>query len=139
MKLSEEVFEEEQRKFSISTFSELISKSFQIQLPSKRRIWHPSATQMKTRRSYNMITMILSLKSHLSSSACYRQLHQLECISLPHESSLRRLYSSFGLDTDILPYLKSETSIFSQSERHLSLNLDEIHVKSNITYKVKLY
>ena len=52
----------------------------------------------------------------------------MDCISLPHESSLRRMYSSFGLDTEFLPFLKTETSSFTQSERHLSLNMDEIHV-----------
>ena len=94
-----------------------------------------NAIVKKPRRRYNMVTMILSLKSHLSSSACYKQLRQMDCISLPHESSLRRMYSSFGLDTEFLPFLKTETSSFTQSERHLSLNMDEIHVKANITYK----
>ena len=79
--------------------------------------------------------MILSLKSHLSSHACYKQLRNMDCISLPHESSLRRLYSSFGLDTEFLTFFKAETNDFNQFERHLCLNMDEIHIKSNITYK----
>ena len=96
-----------------------------------------NASVKKTCRRYNMITMILSLKSHLSSSACYKQLRRMDSVSLPHESSLRRLYSSFGLDTEFIPFLKSETSGFNRFERHLSLNMDEIHVKSGITYKSK--
>ena len=47
---------------------------------------------LKNRRRYNMITMIPSLKSHLSSHACFGQLRNMDCISLPHESSFRRLY-----------------------------------------------
>ena len=62
----------------------------------------------------------------------------MECISLPHESSLRRLYSSFGLDTEFLTFLKAETTGFNTFERHLCLNIDEMHVKSNITYKGSL-
>ena len=78
--------------------------------------------------------MILSLKSHSSSHACFRQLRNMDCISLPHES-LRRLYSQFGFDTEFLTFLKAETSNFSPFERHLCLNMDEIHFKSTITYK----
>ena len=89
----------------------------------------------KNRRRYNMITMILSLKSHLASHSCYMQLRRMDCITLPHESSLKRLYSNFGLDTEFLTYLRAETTEFNELERHLCLNMDEIHVKSNITYK----
>ena len=63
-----------------------------------------NAIVKKPRRRYNIVTMILSLKSHLSSSSCYKQLRQMDCISLPHESSLRRMYSSFGLDTEYIPF-----------------------------------
>ena len=42
----------------------------------------------KNRRQYNMITIILSLKSHLASRSCYMQLRRMDCITLPHESSL---------------------------------------------------
>ena len=79
--------------------------------------------------------MILSLKSHLASHSCYMQLRRMDCITLPHESSLKRLYSNFGLDTEFLTYLRAETTKFNELERHLCMNMDEIHVKSNITYK----
>ena len=82
-----------------------------------------------------MITMILSLRAHLSYSACYKQLRSLDCVSLPHESSLRRLYSNFGLDTDFLTYLRAKTNDFNLYELHVCLNMDEIHVKSGINYK----
>ena len=79
--------------------------------------------------------MILSLKSHLASHSCYMQLRRMDCITLPHESSLKRLYSNFGLDTEFLTYLRTETTKFNELERHLCMNMDEFHVKSNITYK----
>ena len=82
-----------------------------------------------------MITMILSLKAHLSSSACYNQIRSMDCVSLPHESSLRRLYSNFCLETDFLTYLRAETNYFNQCELHVCLNMDEIHVKSGISYR----
>ncbi|KAI6651347.1 hypothetical protein LOD99_5313 [Oopsacas minuta] len=90
---------------------------------------------VKTRRRYNMIKMILPLKSHLSSHAYYRQLHNMDCISLSHESSLRRLYSRFGLDTEFLTSLKAETGGFNQFERHLCLNMDGTNIKSGISNK----
>ena len=89
----------------------------------------------KTRRRLNIVTMIFSLKSHLSSHASYKQLRNMNCISLPHESSLQRRYSSFGLDTEFMTLLKDETKGFNQFERHLCLNMDEVHVKSNISNK----
>ena len=92
----------------------------------------------KNRRRCCMITMILSLKSHLASHSCYMQLGRMECITLPHEPSLKRLYSNFGLDTGFLTYLGAETTEFNELERHLCLIMDEIHMKSNITMKVGL-
>ncbi|KAI6651371.1 hypothetical protein LOD99_5338 [Oopsacas minuta] len=89
-----------------------------------------NSTVKKTRRLYNMATMILSLKCHLSSFTCYTQLRNKDCVFLPHESSLFQLYSNFGLDTDFLTYLRAETTEFNQYERHVCLNIDEIHVKS---------
>ena len=140
MKLSEELYEEELRKFSISTFSDLIIKSSTLDLPNGlfgNLTLLENDVVKKFCRRYNMVTMILALKSHLSSSACYKQLNVMDCISLPHDSLLRRLYSSFGLDTEFLPFLKTETSWFNQFERHLSLNIDEIH--PTLVIKVYLY
>ena len=54
----------------------------------------------------------------------------MDCVSLPHESALFRLFSNFGLDTDFLTYLRAETTDYNQYERHVCLSMDEIHVKS---------
>ena len=52
----------------------------------------------KNNRRYIVLTLVLSLKAQLISSGCYRYLQSLECIFLPHPSTLRRLYSNIGLD-----------------------------------------
>ena len=72
-----------------------------------------NSTVKKTRHRYNMVTMILSLKYHLSSSACYIQLRNMDCVSLPQESSLFRLYSNFGLGTQKQPTLISMNVMFA--------------------------
>ena len=38
----------------------------------------------KNRRRYNILTQILSLKTHLISPTCYRYLQRMSCLSLPH-------------------------------------------------------
>ena len=43
----------------------------------------------KTRRRYNVLTLVLSLKAQLMSSTFYRYLHSLDCLCLPHLSTLR--------------------------------------------------
>ena len=56
--------------------------------------------ESKNNRQYSVLTLVLSLKAQLISSGCYRYLQSLGCISLPHPSTLRRLYSNIGLDTN---------------------------------------
>ena len=89
----------------------------------------------KNNRRYNVLTLVLSLKAQLISSGCYRYLQSLECISLPHPSTLRRLYSNIGLDTSFIDYLKVACQDFNKFKKHVLLQLDEIHVRSDYTYK----
>ena len=77
----------------------------------------------------------MALKSHLISPACYRYLQSLECLSLPHPKTLQKLCSNFGLENDFSAFLVQATSEFSEKEKNLILQLDEIHVKSNVDYK----
>ena len=79
--------------------------------------------------------MVLSLKAQLISSGCYRYLQSLECLSLPLPSSLRRLYSNIGLDTNFIDYLKVASQDFNKFKKHVLLQLDEIHVRSDYTYE----
>ena len=89
----------------------------------------------KTRRRYNVLTLVFSLKAQFISSGCYRYLQSLDCLSLPHPSTLRRLYSNIGLETNFVDYLKVECQNFDKFKRHVILQLDEIHVQSKYTYK----
>ena len=56
-------------------------------------------------------------------------------ISLPHSNTLQKLYSSFGLENELFMFLKESTRCFSQEQRHVIIKMDEIHEKSDISYK----
>ena len=59
----------------------------------------------------------------------------MSCLSLPHFNTLEKLYSSFGLESDFFPFLKQATHSFSNEQKHVILQMDEIHVKPDISYK----
>ena len=88
----------------------------------------------KKKRRYNIITQIMAIQAHLISPACYNFLQRLDCISLPHVNILEKLYSSFGLENDFSTYLSQVTSSFTPEEKVI-VQMDEIHVKSDISYK----
>ena len=89
----------------------------------------------KTMRRYNIETLVLSLKCQLISPVCYKYLQSLDCLSLPHLSTLKRLYSNFGLDAEFTNYLKQSVTQFNRWERNVVIQMDEIYVKSTFTYK----
>ncbi|KAI6651128.1 Transposable element P transposase [Oopsacas minuta] len=64
-----------------------------------------------------------------------RYLQSLDCLSLPHLSTLKRLYSNFGLDSEFTNNLKQSVTQFNKWERNEVIQMDEIHVKSTFTYK----
>ena len=45
------------------------------------------------------------------------------------------MYSSFGLENDFCTYLSQVTSTFSSQEKNVIVQMDEIHVKSDISFK----
>ena len=47
----------------------------------------------KNRRRYNILTQVLSLKTHLISPSCYKFLQSMSCLSLPHFNTLEKLHS----------------------------------------------
>ena len=59
----------------------------------------------------------------------------MSCISLPHFNTLEKLYSSFGLENEFFPFLRQATHSFSIEQKHVILQMDEIHVKPDISYK----
>ena len=60
----------------------------------------------KTRMKYNVVTIILPLKCELISPAAYRYLQSLDCISLPHHSTLCCHSENIGLENDFISHFK---------------------------------
>ena len=48
---------------------------------------------------------------------------------------LEKFYSYFGLENDFCTYLSQVTSSFTYQEKNIIVQMDEIHVKSDISYK----
>ena len=94
-----------------------------------------NSLQPKNRRRYNLVSLVFSLKAQLISPACYKYLQSLECLSLPHTSTLRRICSNVGLDTEFLTFLKNAVLEFGTLQRNVTLHIDEIHIKADFTYK----
>ena len=116
-------------EYSTTTNSELLPRLHFIHCQLK------NVLVPKTRRNYNVVTTIMSLKCELISPAAYRYLQSLECISLPHHSTLRRLSENIGLEKDFISHLSQLTSRFNYQQRHVSLHMDEIHLKAEYSYK----
>ena len=76
----------------------------------------------------------MAIKTHLISPASYRYLQGLDCLFLPNVHTLDKL-CSFGLENDFCAYLRQATSYFTPQERNVIIQMDEIHVKSEISYK----
>ena len=90
----------------------------------------------KNSRRYNVNTLVLALKYQLISPVCYKFIQSFDCHSFPHHSTLKRLYSSFGMDNEFTNYyLKQSTTQSNNWERNVIIQMDEIHVKSTFTYK----
>ncbi|KAI6658153.1 hypothetical protein LOD99_11114 [Oopsacas minuta] len=73
-----------------------------------------------TKRRYNVVTQAVALKVHLISPACYRFFQSLDCLFLPTTRSLRALSSCIG---------------FFERNRHVALNMNEVHITSDISYQ----
>ena len=54
---------------------------------------------------------------------------------MPHFNTLEKLYSSFGIENEFFSFLKLSIQSFSPEQRHVIFQMDEIHVKSDISYK----
>ena len=83
----------------------------------------------KNHRRYNLITPVLALKCQLISPACSRYIQSLDCVSLPHHSTLQRLYSNICLESEFTRFLQQSTVYFNYMERCVIIQMDEVHVK----------
>ena len=89
----------------------------------------------KSRRRYNILTQVFSLKIHGISPACYRLIQSSNCLILPHERNLISIKNTLGIEGDYIRILREITSKFSHKERHVILQMDEVHIRSDASYK----
>ena len=89
----------------------------------------------KHARRYNLLTQVFSLKVHGISPACYRLIHGSNCLFLPQERNLLRIKNSIGLESCYIKILKETATTFNNLERHVILQMDEIHIRSDSCYK----
>ena len=61
----------------------------------------------KQRYKYNVFTLAVALKAQLISPACYTFLQTSQCITLPHQSTLRNLTSKSGLEYEFKTFLNN--------------------------------
>ena len=106
------------------------------------------------KRRYNVVTQVSvsrfiismhSLYLYLTLGRCFEStvditcllsvFQSLDCLILPTTKSLHVLSSCIGLDSEYLHLLEQSTVDFYKRERHVVLNMDEIHVSSDISYQ----
>ena len=54
---------------------------------------------------------------------------------MPHERNLLHIKNTLGIDGDYFRILKEITSKFSDRERHVIFQMDEVHIRSDVSYK----
>ena len=70
----------------------------------------------------------MAIKNHLISPVSYRFIKGLYLLCLTH-------VHSFSLENDLFAFLRQAISSFTPQERNVIIQLDEIHVKLEISYK----
>ena len=71
---------------------------------------------LKNRRRYNVLTQILSLKTHRISLASYQYLQSIFCICLPHSKPYKNSIHPLGLKMNSLRFLSNIHSPFLWSK-----------------------
>ena len=71
----------------------------------------------KTHHTYNIGTIVTALKCQLISPARYNYLQSLDSLSLPHYTTLQRIYTKFDLDSEYITLLEKATTDFNQREQ----------------------
>ena len=86
-------------------------------------------------RRYSIITQVFALKIHSISPACFRLVQSSNCLILPHERNLLKIKNSIGLENEYFSVMKEFSSTFNDKERHVLLAMDEVHIRSDASYK----
>ena len=89
----------------------------------------------KHARRYNIITQVFCLKIHGISPGCDRLIQGSNCIILPHERNLLKIKNSIGLESEYTKILEEVATTFNDLERHVILQMDEVHIRSDASYK----
>ena len=89
----------------------------------------------KYSRRYSIITQVFALKLHGISPAGYRLILSSNCLILPHERNILKIKNSNGLENEYFNVLKETATTFSQLDRHVIVQMDEVHIRSDASYK----
>ncbi|KAG8187443.1 hypothetical protein JTE90_009515 [Oedothorax gibbosus] len=96
----------------------------------------------KTRRRYNAQTLIFSALLFSISPHAYKFIRHSGHIIVPHPSTLRKLTASFNTNPhyeqfsdNFLSYAKEKFNTLLSHERHVTLMVDEIHIKPFFDFK----
>ena len=87
-------------------------------------------------RSYTILTQVFCLKVHGISPACYRLIQGSSGLVLPYERNLQNIKNSIGLESEYTKILREVATTFNFLERHVILQMDKVHIRSDASYKV---
>jgi hypothetical protein len=91
----------------------------------------------KKRRRYTNCLLCFAYILYIKSPACYIFIRKSNLLSLLHPNTLRNLTSPLSMSTETVSYtqyLKLKASKLNDLDRIVAVQMDEIHVKSAITY-----
>ena len=88
----------------------------------------------KHKRRYNILTQVFSLKVYGISPASYRLIQSSNCLILPHERNILKIINSIGLENEYLNILRETATTFHQLDRHVIMQMDEVHIRSDASY-----
>ena len=86
-------------------------------------------------RHFSILTQVFCLKLQGISPATYRLIHSSNCLILPHERNLLSIRNSIGLQSEYTKIIKEIATTFKHLERHVILQMDEVHILSDAAYK----
>ncbi|KAH9382580.1 hypothetical protein HPB48_010346 [Haemaphysalis longicornis] len=96
----------------------------------------------KERRRYSVDFMVFCCLLFTVSAHAYRFLRSHGSLILPHPRTVRSVCSSFGMsphneqqDAAFLSYIAKKIGDLSEDQRHVTLMVDEIHIKPFFDYK----
>lgn len=86
-------------------------------------------------RRYSIDMLIYAFNLYHKSPACYEEVKKV--LILPSKHLIRDISSNFRVDSGNVcqKYLKSKASLLQPNELKVNIQLDEIHIKSNIVYQ----